>query len=755
MKRRLITTVLFLGLSTEAHSASLFEKDIDTIVKNYTIIGDFNMKPEIRDNSKEIFWRYPVKLPRVNFPFVFPDLESEQGRAEFPRTDGGGRQYQHLNLGRQYFLSQDFENARKTWLGAKARYGKSYKYHRRADYFIASSFFKLGQQALEKHRQDYENVEVREKFVNASTFFSWSYSVKKDIPDPLLDRLAPRYFYNLAAIYFRYERWGGAFGTVQDGLEFLRFTGRTEYRSQLRRMQAEMYIRNRDYLNAAQELDIALQQDADHQEAGEIFARLADIYFDLNNFELAEEMYALAIRVDKEQKTMKPWHYILRGESLFWLGKFDQSQKMMNYGLALASSLDVVGYLSNELQALASIRIADSYLALGHTDKARLAYFQHYDQFRNHETSRVARLREACLELPYYEGNNIKHSRNLLVELKKDAALLPPVAQELIWTCELASFTKHDRNPELVERVRQFYERYPRSDFLASVLEPLREVQAKKIDNYWSAGDQHGALDFFEKTRNILFENIDERLRRKLYSAYTDAFQSAKAMEFVTSAPNRTDEDIIRLATVISEYKSDDPKIHDKNMKLAASLSNKTWNAPLNDGNRLLVDRIISSENGPLHLNWIYRLGESWVEQDFSVTCNILYPALQRLAPKASKQPTYQKKVLLFVDSYLEDLFRYETNCAYSVLEFELNLLRENGKLLGNRYLKREFIPINKVTGNLFYSVAEINNSQNNSFYAEEIWKYIVRNANDDIPEKRYSRLRLSKQRNETERLWD
>ena len=154
------------------------------------------------------------------------------------------------------------------------------------------------------------------------------------------------------SIYFRYERWAPAYGALQDALNFLRETGRKERRASFRRMQSELFIKNRDYLNAAQELDLALRQDPNPDTAGLIFARLGDIYFDLNNFELAEDMYALAIRIDKERKNIRPWQYILRGESLFWLGKFTLAQKMMNYGLATAAMTSVTETLSNDMQAL-------------------------------------------------------------------------------------------------------------------------------------------------------------------------------------------------------------------------------------------------------------------------------------------------------------------------------------------------------------------------------------------------------------------
>ena len=72
---RLSILALFFAMPTLiAQDRELYKRSIDEIIREYTIIGDFNLKPEIRDNSKEIFWRYPVKLPRVQFPLISPIL---------------------------------------------------------------------------------------------------------------------------------------------------------------------------------------------------------------------------------------------------------------------------------------------------------------------------------------------------------------------------------------------------------------------------------------------------------------------------------------------------------------------------------------------------------------------------------------------------------------------------------------------------------------------------------------------------------
>lgn len=753
-----LALLAFFCLQTYAWASAerpLAERSAAEIMNNYSIIGDFNIKPEIRSNSDEIFWRYPVKLPKAEFRLVFPDLVEE--RNFFPATDGGGRRYEHLNIGRQLILRGDFEKARKVLLGGKARFGTSYEFHRRTDFFIANAFLKLGEQALEKNKGQFDHQDVRTQLVNASTFLSWAYGVKQNIPDLLLDRVAPRYYYNLAAIYFRYENWSGSFGAVKDGLDFLMRNGRKDFRGELRRMQAEMYIRNRDYLQAAQELDIALQQDQSTANVGAIFARIGDIYFDLNNFELAEEMYHLAIKLDQHHKTIKPWHYILRGESLFWLGRFQEAQRMMHYGLELASSLDVVSDLSFDLQALASIRIADSWLALKRYEKAKLAYFQHYSNFRKHDTGQVARLREACLELPFYQGNNIAHARSLLDQIKKEAANLPPVGEELAWTCELASYAQHERSPELIDRVRQFYRKFPRSEFLKQVVEPVVEVQAAKIYEYFARQDIYGAIDFFEKNKASLFKRIEPKLRSLLFSAYAATFQDQKAEEFLADAPLIELEDNLRAAAVMSALADKKASYSKKNQKIAEKINSLQPNFAFDELTLLLVDRVLNGSGSNVHLPWIYTFAKRWSSEDFEKTCDLLYPVLRRVhdLDKQKNARTTKKKVALFVKDHLADLLRYKSNCALSVLEFEFDTFYDQPRYLADRYLERDFLPMNKLTEGLIFAVAEQNAESGMESLARLLWKKLVDRGNPDSVNVRFAKTRLDRTKMQTEMLWD
>ena len=297
----------------------LHETNYKEIINRYLFINDFNIKEEERKISDEVFWKYHYKFPVVQFPLetFLDDFEKE-----LPLTEGSGRPTEHINEGRRLYVEKQYDDAKSVWLGGRARYGKEQEYHRRLDYFIGLSFLAKAGDQRKDAGIDWNVKMFQEHLVNAATFLSWAFIVKADINDSLLDTVAPKQFYNLAAIYFNNDRYAVAYSTADRGLNFLRRTGRAEYRSKLRRSLAEAHIKNRTYLEAVKELDVALRYDATPSEAAEIFSRVGDIYFDLNNYEVAEYVYGLANRINIKAKQLKPVKYELRGESFFWMGKF-------------------------------------------------------------------------------------------------------------------------------------------------------------------------------------------------------------------------------------------------------------------------------------------------------------------------------------------------------------------------------------------------------------------------------------------------
>ena len=68
----LLSGVIIAAVSGTVFASVYSKKPLHTtnfkeILKSYTFVNDFSTKPPERSVSKEIFWKYPVTIPRLYF----------------------------------------------------------------------------------------------------------------------------------------------------------------------------------------------------------------------------------------------------------------------------------------------------------------------------------------------------------------------------------------------------------------------------------------------------------------------------------------------------------------------------------------------------------------------------------------------------------------------------------------------------------------------------------------------------------------
>ena len=308
----------------------LYEKTISEILEQYQFVADFRLKPIVNNTKNGVFIKYPFIVPPAEFNLIEDyGLKAE----DLPPAFGNTRAEEHLNRGRILMQEGKYDEARKTFLSTRARFGTTYPLHRTTDLFIGLGFYQLALQELRNAKYNWEAEGIAGIFNNVSTFFNWALIRKRDIEDKTVMLQYPKAMYVLAIIYLKFKRYAASYSTANEALNFLRITGRKDFRPELRRLLAEMYIKNRTYLKALRELDTSIQQDHDPEQALYAFTRVGDMYFDLNNFDLAEDAYALSQALSLRLDIPMPHTSILRGESLFWLGKYTESQKSLWFGL--------------------------------------------------------------------------------------------------------------------------------------------------------------------------------------------------------------------------------------------------------------------------------------------------------------------------------------------------------------------------------------------------------------------------------------
>jgi len=748
----------FMQVGAAKAPVPLAQRSVDEILDHYTFAGDFSEKEKEREVSSEIFWRYPFIIPKIDFEL---EIEIKDPKLEMPATKGAGRAVDHLNLGRTLFLEGKFEEARATWLSARARYGQKYPFHRRDDYFIGYAFMNEALALTKAKKTNLDAPEARATMSNAATFLSWAFVVKVDQPDPLVEAVTPKGLYNLAATYWRYGRFGGAFGAAETGLNFLRKTGRKDYRAQFHRMMAESHIKNRSYLEAVQELDTAIRQERKPEEAAAAFARVGDIYFDLNNYELAEDAYALGARIDIDRGQINQAQLVLRGESLFWLGRFSEAQKVMDFALHSPNIVGkIVQPLGPDYASWASLRIADAYLARHQLEEAKLAYFKVGHDFRSTLAGKIARVREACLELPFYKGHNIDHARELL-EAAKAELDLPPVVKELGWSCQVASYTERERSPDMLIRVKAFAAAYPSSAFLKSFVEPVRTFQASHIDTFFKTGDSYVAMAFFDQNRKNLFPKVDPALANQLFVAYADAHRSAAAAEFwdTGTKAGTGDLDVLRQAVVAAELLQKGAKgpWQQRDQAFAKQLEKRHWDLPPGPVAVLYLQRMKLAAQGSRHWVWMANLARHFGEVDSAYTCDLEYPLLSLLRTTGgSNERMAYKRTGELIKEQLPDLFQRDESCALSLLDLEAyDLKRQGANTVAATYLSRRDWPLVSGFLHAYWTISEYVYAAGETAPARRLWEVIAGKGPADAPEVQFAKARLDPTRTELEKLWD
>ncbi len=769
IRRQSLNSLLFIialsGMPSTADAKKpyipLHERSVKEIINQYTFVADLTQQEDTRPlKIDEIFWRYPFKLDPVTFSPT-PDLLAKP--EDVPQTKGVGRAIEHLNRGRSAFIlglegdSTEFENARKIWLTGRHLYGETYPFHRRNDFFVANAFLKKAFLALRANNLDWGKPEVKGNLDNAATFLSWALIVKRDQKDEYIDQFLPSGLLNLSKIYWRYNRVGGAYGAAETRLEHLRKTGLKDDRSDFHQILAEAHIVRRGYLEAIQEYDVLIRHDPDHLEAvANAFARVGDIYFDLNNYELAEDMYALSNKVYQQATQFDPKRLLIRAESQFWIGDFVGAQKSIFRALeGEALYEDASLGLSKEDRSWASLRMADAYLALKKYDEAKLAYFKVSSDFGSSLPAKIARLREACLELPIYERNNVKHARELL-EQSKSMQGVPEIVQEIAWTCQVQSYTDRERTDDMVNRVRKFAERYPEAKILKSFVTPIREVQATKIDPYIKSGDTLSMVSFFEKNRQTLFPKVPQDLKIRLFEAYADMENSKKAAEFYHDYQTTPDSDlkILRLAAVSGEL-SKDKKWLKEHKDMAAIVRKRLWRIEPSDLVLRYYQRIRFAS--PQDLVTMHTLAHHFAKENPTYYCDLEYPLLSKMAQDKGHayKDLVSKRVNALIAGAMPALFKTDESCALSLLELEARYLLKSSDELANTYLTRESWPLVGGYLHLYWIIAEQVNERGNNLKARMMWDMIKAKAPEGTSEREFATARLDATKTENEKLWN
>jgi tetratricopeptide (TPR) repeat protein len=725
------------------------------ILRSYTIIGDFSRKSPTRDIGEGFFWRYPYQIPAIKFPI---NADYAVDKTNMILTPGVGRDLEHINLGRKNFMEGDFELAKKTFLTARASFGEDSPYHKRIDLYLGMTFLHMALALDKPNPSEKQDVEIRTLYNNAATFFAWALIRKKDSADPHIDKIAHRYYYYLTAIYYRYGKYATAYSVAQEGLNFLRQSGHKEFRPHFHRILAESFIENKTYEAAVVELDKAIRLDPDETIAPMLFARIADIYFHLNNYELAEDFYGIAIKIARDSNKIAREQMVLRAESLFWLKKTDLAIQNIEYALNNYTSDNVNLEPKNTFLAFARLRLADVFLQAKEVEKAKIAYYQTYSYHPSTDAAKIARVRSACLELPYYKGNNIAHARKLL-EVEKD--FLPAIeGQELAYACYVNSFAQHERDETMIAKISEFFLRYPYSDFIKSMIPPVQDFHYRRLLSLFDSKDYYGFAVFFESNADKIINKlaIDDEI--KAFKAHALIFQTEKAERFYAAfSEGRTlvpEEQLLQAAFVIDRLNLDlsDKKWMALNLNLAAKLNSRLGiEIDPTPENIDLLQRSFGLKSAIVHAPWMYKLSTTWAEKNSELLCGLSYPILSKINSNRYLKFDVSHSLLNLIN--MHERLKPANECISYLFDMEMSVFANRPEMLWKRYEARILWKMDERLAAYFWQVAQLMKKGGMDIQYKALLDHIVEQAPANSIEKEFAKLALDKSKFTTEYLWN
>jgi tetratricopeptide (TPR) repeat protein len=739
------------------------------ILDRYVFIADFNQKSPERPISDEVFWKYPFKLPPVKFEI---DTTTYDLRKLVFQMRGSGRLMAMYNDGRAAFLDKEYSKASEIWFAGRQEFKNDASVNKTLEFFLGVNALAFYQQKISDLKNPPSEKDIDGLLKQVSYFFASVFILRRDVPIPAIDVYAPWALYNIAAIYQRFDRMPSVYGAATEGLAALLKDGKSLHRSELRQLIAEAHIKNQDMLSAVQELDTALRQDPNPGQATRIFNRAGDIYYDLNNYELAEDMYGMANALGRESRVYNAAQAVLRGETAFWLGKFEEADRMLSFALDAAMRVPGHDWLQDS-QTLpwVTLRLADTYLARASAAKdkkrnelfakARLAYFNTQTNYPNSEAARLAEIRGACLELPTYAGNNVKHARELLKSVKEKNDV-PEQLMELVWACHAKSYSSREKTDEMVELIKEFSDKYPRSKHLASMIDPVRDVQAAKIDSYFEKKQWESATEFFEQRRSSLFPKISDKLASKLWNAYVATSRSKEAEEFWRPKleQGNTDLDVLRRAAFLYEAGNDRSKNKDvlstERRNLDQRLLTRAWGEKPSKEEVDYVGRVLASSRASSAYPWVLKLQDQWTKNDPESGCSVLFPLLSRIQSDKKARVLLKNELVRrtkeFGDSKLAELREKDPACFQSWVDLEARILPPSK--IDETYSARKDWPLTGAWLERSWAWSEDLNLRGKVKDAREIWQRIAESAPKESFEYKMAKTRLDPSRTEYESLW-
>ena len=345
---------------------------------------------------------------------------------------------------------------------------------------------------------------------------SYLFSSIKENPN---HQTAPIVYYNLTLGLYLDNHYTMSYNLCNQVLKTL---SDSKYHFYISFLKSELLFFNKDFRQSVEEFDRTIRLYGREKLTAQAFYRVAEIYYILNNYILADDVFKMAMLIDKNFIWDKPTLIWNIAESKFWIGENKKAEKYYHY---LQKH-----HMNTRVGKFALMRMGDIAFELGQIKKAK--YWYHYSSLMHGDQLSG---KASKLMLTYINFLRKDNLRNLNSVDKKALSLYQKELEEIAVNPELSPFFQElaayyylitmlkteELNLTHVNKMEDFIDKYPMSQFNTYFRPYFTDYYRKYIYTYYEQKAYSKMIYYYEQNFQSIYKNYnDPEMYLKLAEAY-------------------------------------------------------------------------------------------------------------------------------------------------------------------------------------------------------------------------------------------
>ncbi|MDD9951926.1 MAG: hypothetical protein OXT67_10225, partial [Zetaproteobacteria bacterium] len=372
------------------------------------------------------------------------------------------------------------------------------------------------------------------------------------------------------------------------------------------------------------------------------------------------------------------------------------------------------------------------------------------------------------LELPVYQGNNVRHAQESLSAARhKD---LPLKTHELAWSCEILSYATQKNMTRFASELNSFYHSHPKSRYIESYIAPLEKYRIDRLTEYIQQKKPYEAIEYYEKYKEHFLSQLSPSQQYGLFKAYYETRNIAQARPFAESfykqLPHDQPIDLLRFLVFTAEYQStyeDSQDLYQMQEESIARMMELNPQISNSSAIQYHIVRLMQTKLAHKHYPWLIRLMKPWSNDDVEQLCSQTYSLLStKLEHSLKEQPTQTTAVWndlkVLIDQWFPEIFNRSVECSRNLLSLEAILGRQPEFTAQSIQLwqQRTEWPQKKIHLPMQWQLAmQAYNTPQFKPLALQLMQRIAAEDPRSYVEAKMARVFVDTQKTETEDLWD